>query len=242
MLVRKQTMSSVPFPSNTGETGSQKKGFGTQPGDAFTMPWFWQAWPFHLLQPWAIQCGWNRKQLGTHCDCSIWHKHALGKNAPICCIQWGNANRVTLDSRLISLFSVSGPSLIGSWGGCQAQPWAGMLAPSWALHGHPCATAPVPAPIGPSRCLRARQRGFSTQSSALAPTPHCSAWDCQEAYLYIYFYGSRCGLWVPVSAELFVFCFSSAGPTKGCSCQMQRGPEPLSTFLSHCSGSLSDGW
>lgn len=150
MLVRKQTMSSVPFPSNTGETGSQKKGFGTQPGDAFTMPWFWQAWPFHLLQPWAIQCGWNRKQLGTHCDCSIWHKHALGRNAPICCIQWGNANRVTLDSRLISLFSVSGPSLIGSWGRRQAQPWAEMLAPSWH-----CMVTPVPQhqsqlPSGPA--------------------------------------------------------------------------------------------
>lgn len=143
MLVRKQTISRVPFPSNTGETCSQRKGFGTQPGDAFTMPWFWQAWPFHLLQPWAIQCGWNRKQLGTHCDCSIWHKHTSGRNAPICCIQWGNANRATLDSRLISLFSVSGPSLMGSWSRNQAQP-------SWH-----CMVTPVPQhqaqlPLGPA--------------------------------------------------------------------------------------------
>lgn len=51
MVVRKQTISSVPFPSNTGETRSQRKGFCAQHGDAFTMPWLRQAWPFHLLQP-----------------------------------------------------------------------------------------------------------------------------------------------------------------------------------------------
>lgn len=136
MVVRKQTISSVPFPSNTGETLSQRKGFCAQHGDAFTMPWLRQAWPFHLLQPWAVQCGWNCKLLGTHCDHGIWHKHVLGRNAPICCIQWRNENSDTGLSSPCSLFQERRrgcvcPSLMGSWGRCQALLWAGMLAPSW---------------------------------------------------------------------------------------------------------------
>lgn len=188
MVVRKQTISSVPFPSNTGETRSQRKGFCAQHGDAFTMPWLRQAWPFHLLQPWAVQCGWNCKLLGTHCVSGT--NTSWGGTLPSAA--FSEEMKTERHWTLISLFSVSGEAqrlrvsqldgIMGQVPGTALGRDAGTLL-AWS--GHLCAIAPGRAPTGPSRHLTAGQRGWSSQSLALALTPRCSAWDfvCRPIFM-----------------------------------------------------------
>lgn len=131
------------------------------------------------------------------------------------------------------------PSLMGSWGRCQALLWAGMLAPSW--HGlvtsvpqHQAELPPGPA--GTSQLDRGAEAARAWPwPSHLDAVPGTSS-------VGLFLWLQMCFVGSPL-AELFVFCSSSAGPIKGCSClQLQGRPEPLSPFLSHCSWSPSEGW